>query len=333
MKNIVQIPAALIVLISLLVLSFIGCDNRRIYEKSSLTSRVISKDVKDTTIISDAEAFKALTLAQAKSQASFLFNTNDVDSIYQTNYWLKTNDGEIVETRKRLDKTIMKYKKGRLVYQSTYQIDGDLSLSNQYYFDYDGLLLAQHETNSALNQVEEQLVYSKDNMVIGKVHMNGKGKNVANSSIVYSPEKNTSTETIDWLVSETQSKIVREYDSRGNLIKKMIHQALMNKPLTDTTEQVFEYQYNTLDQVTRKTQYNTWSMSAEYQAYLYSSTTFEYDSLGNVTSAIESKPDGAVLFDYKTEYKYDSKGNWIEKLTFKNGLPESKLVRRLYYKK
>ena len=310
-----------------------SCDNRHIYEKDTLTEVAITKQVVDTLIIANQAQFAALILAQKKEHATYLSPSVDIDSIHQTNYWLKLAGNKQVETPKRLNKTKLKYKNGRLVYSATFQNDGDLSYSHQYYFDYTGLLLAKNKTNSALNLVEEQLLYSKDNMVVGKTYLNGKGKTVATSKIYYTTTNNSTTETIDWLLSESRTRVIKFYDSSGNLIKERLYQTVMNKPLSDTTEQVLKHQYDKNGLLINTTQYNTWGMTLNHKEALYSTTDFEYDSIGNVIKSIEKKANGEVRFENIISYKYDSKNNWIEKVSFKNGLPESKLIRVIYYKK
>ncbi len=322
-----------IILFAAFVFLLPSCDNRHIYEKNTLAEAVITKQVVDTIIITNHAQFAALILAQKKEHATYLSPSADIDSILQTNYWLKLVDNEQIETPKWLNKTKLRYKNGRLVYSATFQNDGDLSYSHQYYFDYTGLLLAKHKTNSALSLVEEQLIYSKDNMVVGKTYLNGKGKTVATSVVSYATVNNSTTETIDWLSSESRTKMVKLYDVSANLIKERLHQAVMNKPLSDTTEQVLEYQYDKNGVLINTKQYNTWGMTLNHENALYSTINFEYDSIGNVIKSIEKKANGEVRFENIISYKYDLKNNWIEKVSFKNSLPESKLVRVIYYKK
>ncbi len=310
-----------------------GCDNRHIYEKNTPTETVVTKQVVDTVIITNHAQFNALVLAQKKEYDTYLSPSDAIDSIHQTNYWLKLVNNKQVETPKRLNKTKLRYKNGRLVYSATFQNDGDLSYSHQYYFDYTGLLLAKHKTNSALNLVEEQFKYSKDNMVVAKTYFNGKGKTVGTSKISYDTTSNSNIETIYWLSSETQTKVVKFYDSSGNLTQERLYQALMNKALSDTTEQVLEHQYDKNGLLLNTKQYNTWGMILNHEDALYSTTSFEYDSMGYVIKSVEKKANGELRFENIITYKYDSKNNWVEKVSFKNGLPESKLVRMIYYKK
>ncbi len=322
-----------IIQLAALFFFLLGCDNRHIYEKNTLTETVITKQVVDTLIITNHTQFSPLILAQKKEYANYLSPSDDIDSILQTNYWLKLVNDEQVETPKRLNKTRLRYKNGRLVYSAIFQNDGDLSYSHQYYFDYTGLLLAKHKINSALNLLEEQLKYSKDDMVVGKTYLNGKGKTVATSEVSYTTDNNSNTETIFWLASESQTKVVKWHDFSGNLIKEHLYQAVMNKPLSDTTEQVLEHQYDKNGLLISTTQYNTWGMTLNYKEALYSTISFEYNLVGNVTKSIEKKANGEVRFENIIRYKYDLKNNWIERVSFKNGLPESKLVRVIYYKK
>jgi len=320
-------------LIDILLFSIIlvSCDNRIIYEKSSLTERLITKRIIDTTIITDQNLYIPLLLAQKNTNLRHSLITKNVDSIYQTNYWLKTKGSEVVETLKRLHKTIMKYNEGRLIYKITYQNDGDTYLNEHFYYDDYGLLLAQHETNSALNLVEELLIYSKDDIVIGKEHMSGKGKIMANSTIIYNVSNKSIVETTDWHDSETKSRVVKILDDKGNVIKEMFHEALMNKQLTDTTEKVIEYKYDLKNNLISQSQYNTWGMTSNYKEALYSITSFSYDEHGNINTLKEIKADGNVMSEFIFQYQYDAKGNWIEKIAYKNGQPESKLIRKIIY--
>jgi len=322
-----------IIQLAVLFILLQGCDNRHIYEKNAPTETVITKQVVDTIIITNHAQFAALILAQKKEHAAYSSPSASIDSILQTNYWLKLVNNKQVETPKRLNKTKLRHKNGRLVYSATFQNDGDLSYSHQYYFDYTGLLLAKHKTNSALNLVEEQLIYSKDNMVVGKTYFNGKGKTIATSVVFYATANNSTTETIEWLASESRTKMVKFYDLSSNLIEERLHQAVMNKPLSDTTEQVLEHKYDKNGLLTNTQKYNTWGMTLNHEDGLYSTTSFEYDSMGYVIRSVEKKANGALRFENIIKYKYDSKNNWVEKVSFKNGLPESKLVRVIYYKK
>ncbi|MGL1887133.1 MAG: hypothetical protein OCD76_11530 [Reichenbachiella sp.] len=319
-------------IIAVILIIINGCDNRKMYDKNSLTDQIITKQVKDTVIISNSASFQVIVLAQNLEQNKFTFNTKEIDSIYQTNYWLKVKNDTIVEKLKRLDKSIYKFENGRQVYLATYQNDGDLFESQRQYFDNQGLLLAQHKTNSALNLIEEKNTYSKDGVVIGKTHMNGKGKMVATSTIDYVAQENKYIETTNWFISETTSRTTKEFDNLGNTTRELIYEALMNHDLSDSTEQVFEYQYGDNGKLTVKRQYNTWGMSANYLDALYSTTTYSYDKFGNEIYSKEIMANGSVSFEYHTTYQYDTKNNWTEKSSSKNNQPESRLKRTLYYR-
>lgn len=57
--------------------------------------------------------------------------------------------------------------------------------------------------------------------------------------------------------------------------------------------------------------------------------TYEYDSKGYLVKRVETDYRGTVVFTYS--YKYDPKGNWIQRETFRSGKSDKVEARFIYY--
>ena len=317
------------------VLSMIlsNCDNHKINQKDNNNLDIeIVKKVKDTTLITDSKQFIVFVNAQAFEQQKSPISALGIDSIHQTNYWLKKDGDEIITTPKKLNRTLMFYdKKGRLIHKLTLQDDGEVFFNNQYHYDDQGLILMQKETNSARNLIEEIPMYSNDNLIVDKEHYNGKGKLIATGQIIYDVENKRSTETTQWLDSETKSRVIKEYNDQNKLAKQLHFEALMNHQLTNKPEKVLEFKYNDEGLILEKKLFKAWGQLEDYTSELYSTTSYAYDNKGYIIESKELKPNGTFQEHLIHTYKYDDQNNWIEKVTTKNKLPDSKLVRKIYY--
>ncbi len=140
-----------------------------------------------------------------------------------------------------------------------------------------------------------------------------------------------------------KSKENNTYDSTGNLIYKEETEIKANNLYSTFST----YAYNEIGKLhTIKVTYSNRSTES-ITIYTYengylvseiSKQTFEkkrqiksykkenhYDRYGNITKYVD------LTISRNYTYKYDSKGNWIEKITFQEGFPLSKTVRIITY--
>lgn len=88
-----------------------------------------------------------------------------------------------------------------------------------------------------------------------------------------------------------------EYDLLGNLLTTTYH--------SDESEHVaYSYEYNEKGQKIRMNSHNIYGV-------IYSSTYITYDEAGNEIEQLVSSDFGTTTYMYKTEYKYDDRGNII----------------------
>lgn len=73
------------------------------------------------------------------------------------------------------------------------------------------------------------------------------------------------------------------------------------------------------------------SLNLEITPYEVKKSKYKYDLNGAKTDEIYYDEIGHIKYHHNYEYKYDSKGNWIEKIHFYNGKPSSIIERKIKY--
>jgi len=112
-------------------------------------------------------------------------------------------------------------------------------------------------------------------------------------------------------------------DSNGNWIESRKYLGKDSQNLVE----LIEADYNAMNLLTKKVTHlkNNQSQISEY----------EYDRYGNTTSYKHTniRDDKNDQFEFSYKYKFDSKGNWISKTTFRDGNCLSIITREIFYYK
>lgn len=297
------------------------------------------------------------------SQNSFIdtdytFNLNDinikgeVESVKTTTWSAQQEKGVIKKGKPRyggwshgqLDHF---NKSGILIKTEGYGVDNDLLRKYSYLIDKDGKL------------IEEEVIFY-DEYVVNPIIYHYDKKNKLIERIEYDSNKNIRTRDIyvydnNGIISETtrcifgppcsysiyeinevensvlikslirnSSELVK-YDSSGNWIEKSDYK---NGMMSFQIQRAFDVKGN----LTQRAAY----YSDSKRKRLDIKFNFIYDQNDNITKeiVIRFNENGVKSYDEKGfTYKYDLKGNWIERIEYENNLPKEIQLRELNYYK
>ena len=123
---------------------------------------------------------------------------------------------------------------------------------------------------------------------------------------------------IDWYREDGKlsSRTIFKYDKKGNIIEENIYTS--DGKLYSKNQNIFNNEGYKIEKITS----NDSGQKNEY---------FKYDDFGNIIEEYSNK-SGILVNKYIYKYKYDSKNNWIERVSYINGeLPVDFTERNIEY--
>jgi len=288
----------------------------------------------------------------------YTFNLNDynikgeVESIKRTTWSAQQEEGVIKKGRPRYGGwSVVKLdyfnKSGILIKEEGYGVDNDLLRKYSYLINKDGKL------------IEEEIVYYDENVVIPVIYHYDK-KNKLIERIRYDPDKDIRRRDIyvydnNGIISETigcnssppcyysiyeinevensvlikslerNSSELLKYDTSGNWIEKSDYE---NGVMSHQIQRAFDVKGNLTERAAYYSDGKRKRLTVKFN--------FTYDQNDNITKEIEIRfnENGVRSYDEKSfTYKYDLKGNWVERIEYENNLPKEIQLRELNYYK
>ena len=224
---------------------------------------------------------------------------NSCTSAKKENDWTKENFKEMVKSY-----TEFSEKSERLTFENKYNRSGNLA--STIYF-----------SNGHIHS-KSIFKYDENENLIEEIHYNSLGQ--VKSKWIY-------------LYNEIGNKIEgKAYDSENHLVSKRTYLSDENENIIEEStfnskgilEEKSTYQYDDKRNKTEETRYNSNGNQLEKSSYQYNDNRLKIEE--NHNSSNEN-------IRLKWTYEYDVKGNWIKKISFKNGILEEIIERRYQYYK
>ena len=184
-----------------------------------------------------------------------------------------------------------KVEKGRLEFKFTYTYDNrGNKVGKKFHNPYDRRLgyESTYTYNDKGNPIEEKSSYPEGNLSV-KYTYDG------NDNLIEKRQYN-SNGRLDW-------RSTYQYDDKGNLMQYNYYDPVGDLPAKKT------YTYDDRGRKIGVKAYND-------DGSLSYASTFTYDDRGNQTGVKHYDSDGSLESVSVLEYKYDSEGNWIERVWF-----------------
>jgi len=235
---------------------------------------------------------------QFYTKKTFLVTENSTDLIqkYHVKYSFD-KQGNIIEIENyrkdnKLDsKKVFEYIQGKLSSINFFNSIGTATKTTLYNYDDNGNLASQKKYNNP-----DKLQYETSYI------FNQKGQLTTEQKLIPS---------INYTMKENYT-----YDDFNNLIVKT------KKARIGTTRETFRY--NSKGLPIKKSEYNAMDE-------LFSIIEYEYNEQNDKVSLKKYDTENTMTYNENYEYSYDTKGNWIEKISFKNGKKVSKEHREINY--
>jgi hypothetical protein len=183
--------------------------------------------------------------------------------------------------------------------------------------------------------------YNEQKIIISVIGYNNKGSINYSQKGIYDAEKMTvksiinypedySVQTIDYYDNSNRkikidwfredgklsSRTIFKYDKKGNIIEENIYTS--DGKLYSKNQNIFNNEGYKIEKITS----NDSGQKNDY---------FKYDDFGNIIEEYSNKP-GILVNKYIYKYKYDSKNNWVERVSYINGeLPVDFTERNIEY--
>ena len=183
--------------------------------------------------------------------------------------------------------------------------------------------------------------YNEQKIIISAIGYNNKGSIDYSQKGIYDAEKMTvksiinyskdySVQTIDYYDNSNRkikidwfredgklsSRTIFKYDKKGNIIEENIYTS--DGKLYSKNQNIFNNEGYKIETITS----NDSGKKNDY---------FKYDNFGNIIEEYSNKPE-ILVNKYIYKYKYDSKNNWIQRVSYINGeLPVDFTERNIEY--
>jgi hypothetical protein len=296
----------------------------------------------------------------------YTFNLNDinikgeVESVKTTTWSAQQEEGEIKKGKPRSDGEGSRVeldhfnKSGILIKTEKYGIDNVLLRRSSYLINKDGKLIEKEifsYVRYSANLSKETLIpiiyhYDKKNKLIERIRYDP-DKDIRIRDIYIYDNNGIISETIGCYSSppcfhsiyeinevensvlikslERNSSELVKYDTSGNKIENSSYE---NGIMTLQIQRAFDVKGN----LTERAVYHSYGKRKRLSVKF----NFTYDQNDNITKEIEIRfnENGVRSYDEKGfTYKYDLKGNWVERIEYENNLPKEIQLRELNYYK
>lgn len=248
------------------------------------------------------------------------------------------------ELKKKNSKTTVFDHNGNVLIEKRYHPDGSLNSKDIYQYDANGLPFKGYYSDQKTYAVSE---YNKEGKLVEEKYYNAYNNSLLNTSKHRYNEEGNKVEVNYYNSSnDLDFKLNYEYDKKGNKIE--VKSFNMNKPVSN---KVMAFKYDQNGNLLEESQHNSkkgldWKIvylydkqSNKIQRKFYnrhnaleSNRFLFYNKNRYLTGWNEYDTDGNLI--YQTTFKYDKKGNWIEKTEVMTSLynpPKYLYVREIKY--
>ncbi|MDR1593221.1 MAG: hypothetical protein LBS43_01895 [Prevotellaceae bacterium] len=251
-----------------------------------------------------------------------------VKSVRSTGYTAITDTlgqigkGEIIAVEWGFNNTFLKYnEKGKWTEYNSYEPDGSIIRKEVQEYDSEGCSVAQYIYNHGV-YAQKKLYVHDDNGNTTEVLRYTSTDTLVYRSVYKYDDKGNNIEAAGYVVTGSADSLVgttvNKYDEKGNCIEKSNYKApwdLENKSL---------YKYDNEGKMIEKNNYDS-------KENLINKTMYKYNDEGFLTEVCvynsEDKSDKKTSY----KYRYDTVGNWIEKIDYESDIAAKIVERQIEY--
>ncbi|MDR0833409.1 MAG: hypothetical protein LBN93_04380 [Candidatus Symbiothrix sp.] len=322
------------------LLLIVGCkkkDNAATEVKEVETETAMTDSTSVVTVVEDTVPADA----QLRTHVQKAFLRSAVKSVRLRSFEAEDRYGKITKGKEREsseatymgepgDNYLIKYdKKGREIERITFRIDQP-NLEYKNFRTYDG--------EGRLKRVRSTMI---DNET-------GSGDPGGWTDYLYNAKgQNHITNQYDGN-GDLYVKFVNKYDEKGNLIQDTQYAAFRDGELFNLSRYKYDANNNQIENAIGGGEGEVWSVHTyQYDAAgrpikhrwetdgntFHDETIYTYDTDGNLTKEyIRYMDDGAEKeYEYTYKYKFDDRGNWIECIRSRYGVPKTIQTRKIDY--
>ena len=282
-----------ILLVTFLTFSYQGFAQDYFKSKRNLSTFELRGEVKDVTTF--------IHMAKLKRNGSIRKGSRISNSQEQLAYYEKMEFNK----DKDLTKVTNRFNVGRMITSTKYNehLDIDEIKINTYF----------KEANN-----RSKYIYDEDNDLKEVIVYGFKDSILHRTNLFYHKDENIlETKTVQ---NAIPVKIYEQFNDYGNIEKSIKFN--QNDELLET----IAYQYDSNNRLTAKTVYDSGSEFKNSEVFEYNDEGF----LSTITTTFGQDSEPIILGFI---YKYDSVGNWIERISYKNDHPEVIHLRKIAYYK
>lgn len=268
--------------------------------------------------------FACLVLFNANGQTKPKFGglKGCVKQVLEENFKPDQNSGQIILVDK-LDykgkRPTLKIfdKKGNCIRVISYTLDN--KIRSFYISEFDSLECGSkvsyfsgdsHLTGYILNKCDKR---GNDSIGIGY----DKNNNIVDKYIWHYNENNLLIETLEYKFKNLERKTTYQNDKFGNQIEIRIYSA------EDSLIGMYKNEFDSIGNKIIEMLYS--------KENLYSIKHIKYNNNQNITEELTYNTQGKLIEKINYEYKYDEKGNWIERLELNSDIPQIITTRKIHY--
>ncbi len=179
-------------------------------------------------------------------------------------------------------------------------VDGELQWRYVYLYD-EERRVTQEVSYDSSGQIESTELYSYDeDQLVEEAAYSGDG--LPKWRKTYDHDEQSGA--VDWAVYFEDGRLLKRGTEYLNPVGRIVRERLRDE-LEDTFEEI-AYSYDREGRV-RRARVN------DADGRLRRVMEYEYDEHGNVTRELERNPDGETVHERRVSYRYDERGNWIER--------------------
>jgi len=207
-------------------------------------------------------------------------------------------------------------KVGRLTKKENYGDDATLDTKEIYTYKNNKISSVEIQGSTGETNKVTHYKYNKKGLLILKDKVNNKGETEHKTFLTYNNQgvlllMKKNIPSINYTITESYV-----YNALNQIIVKE------KKARIGATKE--KYVYNDAGSILKKSEYNA-------VGELFSVINYEYNQHNDKISLKKYDTDGNLTYYEKYEFRYDSKGNWIEKISFEKGEKVSEEIREFTY--
>jgi|SRR5690554_1154702 len=249
-----------------------------------------------------------------------------VDYFSNIKYAMYNENGNITEMRKydspekTLDKYVYNYdKKGNLIKENKYNSNEKLESKKIYKYD-DKLNLIELNKYNSERILESKEIYRydyKENMVESNEY-NSDGTLESKGIYEYNDKENLTEGKLYYSNGKLYYEFIQKRSDKGNMVEKN-----------------YWYSFDGASEINYILKYDEKCNLIESKMYhnkeLEHTRVCKYDENNNQIEENRYDSFGKLIEVQKYKYKYDDKGNWMEKIEYENDIPKKITEREIEY--